>query len=206
MIDLSSLVSQFSDTVALMKTNLPIVIEIICLLSLIHIVNFFVKYRLNILGIYPRSLFGLFGIVFSPFLHGNFGHLFANALPLFILINFVMLFGLDNFFDVSITIILIGGLGTWLFGRKGLHIGASSVAMGYWAYLLMYSYYQQATLLSVVLAIICLYYLGGLIVNIFPTETKSSWEGHLFGLIAGGIAAYYNSYLPYWIAKITVHF
>ena len=37
-------------------------------------------------GILPRTISGLRGIVLSPFLHGDIGHLFNNSIPLFILV------------------------------------------------------------------------------------------------------------------------
>lgn len=42
-------------------------------------------------GIHPRSIQGLWGIIFAPFLHGNFAHLLANTVPLVTLGWLVML-------------------------------------------------------------------------------------------------------------------
>ncbi|RZP01644.1 MAG: rhomboid family intramembrane serine protease, partial [Flavobacteriales bacterium] len=39
----------------------------------------------NYLGIYPRKLEGLRGILFSPFIHGDTKHLFNNSVPLLVL-------------------------------------------------------------------------------------------------------------------------
>ena len=38
--------------------------------------------NLNYLGIYPRKIEGLIGIICSPFIHGDVKHLFNNAIPL----------------------------------------------------------------------------------------------------------------------------
>ncbi len=56
-------------------------------------------------------------------------------------------------------IIIISGIAIWLFGRKAIHIGASSLVMGYFGYVL-FNAYQQATFLALVIAFVCLYYLG----------------------------------------------
>jgi membrane associated rhomboid family serine protease len=144
---------------------------------------------LNILGIWPRKLLGLPGIIFSPFLHGDFNHLFFNSIPLFIMASFVLLNGMRVFICVSVIIMILGGFCTWLIGRRGVHIGASSVIMGYWGYLLIEAY-KHPTVISIALAIVCLYYFGGLALNLFPTKVKSSWEGHFFGFAAGLVAAY----------------
>ena len=69
--------------------------------------------------------------------------------------------------------------------------------MGYFGFLLL-SAYHQASALSIALAVVCLYYFGGLIFHLFPTEVKSSWEGHVFGFFSGVAAAYL---LPYFFAR-----
>lgn len=186
-------VNQLDYSITLLKVNLPFVLALIAVLYGIQLLNFLLGYRLNILGIYPRHIFGLPGIFFCPLLHGHFNHLFFNSLPLFILMSFVLLGGMITFFSVTATIVVLGGLGTWLFGRKALHIGASGLIMGYWSYLLMTAY-QQPTVLSLALGLVCIYYLGGLFTNLFPLEAKSSWEAHVFGFL-GGIAAFYAT--PY---------
>ncbi len=43
------------------------------------------------LGIHPRSLVGLVGILFAPFIHVSFAHLIANTIPLAVLGWLVML-------------------------------------------------------------------------------------------------------------------
>lgn len=183
-----AIINQLEQAVFLIKGNIPFVLILIAGLYFIHIINFILGYHLNLLGIYPRKILGLPGIVFSPFLHGHFNHLFFNSIPLFFLTSFVLLYGMENFYCVSALIILLGGLGTWLFGRQGLHVGASGLIMGYWSYLLFIAY-QQETVLSIVLAIVCLYYFGGLLFNLFPLEVRSSWEAHIFGFLAGLAAA-----------------
>jgi len=194
-------VAQLDLSVDLLKVNMPFALAIIGGLYLIHLVNFLLGYRLNILGIFPRHPLGLIGIVTSPFLHGNFNHLFFNSIPLFILLSFVLLNGFATFLSVTATIMLIGGFGTWLFGRRALHIGASGVIMGYWAYL-MFNAYQQPTILSLALGLVCIYYFGGLLLNLFPEDARSSFEAHIFGFL-GGLAANYT--VPYLNAILAKH-
>jgi len=68
------------------------------------------------LGVKPRSLSGLKGILFMPFLHGSFGHLLSNTIPLIVLGALVMLSGLSTFLTVAGLSILVSGVGVWLFG------------------------------------------------------------------------------------------
>jgi membrane associated rhomboid family serine protease len=191
--------AQLAYSITLLKENLPLVLALIAGLYGIQLLNFLLGYRLNILGIYPRNIFGLIGIFFSPLLHGNFNHIFFNSIPLFILMSLTLLSGFTTFLSVTATITLVGGLGTWLFGRKALHIGASGLIMGYWSYLLMNAY-QQPTIISLALGLVCIYYLGSLFMNLFPLEAKSSWEAHVFGCL-GGLASIYTT--PYLNALLT---
>lgn len=145
---------------------------------------------LLLLGIHPRKVQGLPGIVFSPFLHANFNHIFFNTIPLIILSNFLLLNGLFYFLWVTVVLILSSGFLLWCFGKPGLHIGASGVITGYWA-ILVSDIYQQGTLTAILLGIISAYYFAGIFFGIFPGKKGVSWEGHLFGLISGFGLSYF---------------
>jgi len=190
---MNDLILQLQQTVFLLQKNIPSLLLLIAALWLLQLLNWLVGYRLNLLGIYPRSWHGFIGIAFSPFLHGDFNHLFFNSLPLFVLACFVLLQGWAVFFTVSLIIILLSGFAVWLLGRPALHVGASSLIMGYWSYLMINAYHQP-TLVTVMLGIVCFYYIGAaLILNLFPRQ-QTSWEGHIFGFAAGIAAAYLYPY------------
>lgn len=155
----------------------------------IHIVNMLLGYRLNVFGIHPRHVLGLVGIPCFSFLHGNFSHLFLNSIPLLILMDFILIKGMQQFICITASIILLSGIAIWLFGRKGIHIGASSLVMGYWSYLLVDAY-AHFSVNTIILAILCLYYFGSLVLNLFPGNKQVSWEGHVFGFLAGLTAVY----------------
>ncbi len=170
--------------VATIHDNLALLLGIVIALWILQLINKLLGYRLNYLGIVPRTGRGLMGIFFSPFLHGDANHLFFNTIPLLALACFVLVGGQPLFWRVSISIILISGLLIWLFGRKAIHIGASALITGYWGYLLINAW-RQPGVMTVILAIVCLYYFGGLFFGLFPTKEKVSFEGHLFGCLAG---------------------
>jgi len=100
-----------------------------------------------------------------------------------------MLDGLYLFYIVTALIMFMSGFSVWLFGRKALHVGASSLIVGYWSYLLVAAYVDQSAL-GIVVGVVSLYYFGGLFFSIFPSDLRTSWEGHLSGFISG-IAAFY---------------
>lgn len=169
----------------------------------INILNWITGSKLAILGIYPRHLFGLPGIVFSPFIHQNFNHLFFNSIPLFVLGLAILARGLDVFIEVTVIIALLGGLGVWLFARRALHIGASGIVSGYFGYILMTAYLNPS-FTTLLLAIVVLYYFGGIFLGIFPQEDKISWESHLFGFLAGMAAPYLKPMISLAFLKLNL--
>ena len=151
---------------------------------------FFFQRRLDGFGIQPHSLIGLRGILFAPFLHGGFGHLITNTIPFLTLGWLTMIQETSDFFIVSIVTMLVGGLGTWLFGAPdSVHIGASILIFGYLGFLLFRGYFQK-NLPSIILSVIVFFVYGGLIWGVLPSRVGISWQGHLFGFIGGAIAAW----------------
>ena len=151
----------------------------------VEIVDLALGGALNSFGIRPHSLIGLRGILFAPFLHGGFAHLISNTIPFLILGWFVMLQETSDFFIVSALAMLVGGLGTWLFGSaNSVHIGASGVIFGYLGFLLARGYHER-NIPSIFLAIIVGVFYGGSIWGILPPQVGISWQGHLFGFLGG---------------------
>ena len=172
-----------------MRAHMPMALMLLGFLWAIQLVNALMNYRLNYLGIFPRHVSGLMGIVFAPFLHGSFNHLFFNSIPLFALSCFLLIKGTPAFVMISVIIIIFSGFGTWLFGRRGIHIGASSVIMGYFGFLLVNAY-KHPSVMSFALGVLCVYYFGSLFLSLFPQEERVSWEGHVIGFAAGILAVY----------------
>lgn len=167
-----------------MKANVPHALLFVGIFWAVFFLNLLIGYRLNLLGIYPRRWFGMPGIIISPFLHANFTHLFFNSIPLLVLSDFVLSVQAVHFAAITSVIICGSGILLWLFGRRGIHIGASALVMGYLGYLLAHAY-QQPSVSSILLALVCVYYFGSLLLGLFPSEEKISWEGHLFGFLIG---------------------
>lgn len=128
------------------------------------------------------------GILLSPLLHGSFSHLLSNTLPLLVLGCFVALRGARTLIGVSLFVVILGGLLVWLVGRPAVHIGASGLVFGYFGYLLAQGWYERS-FVSIVVAVAVLLLYGGIIFGVLPQDGFISWEGHLFGLIAGVLAA-----------------
>jgi membrane associated rhomboid family serine protease len=139
-------------------------------------------------GIAPRSISGLDGIVFAPFLHGGFEHLVGNSVPLILMGTFVLAAGGARFVLSTALIALVSGLGVWLFGPpNSVTVGASGVVFGYLGVLLMRGLVERSWWNIGVGSLIALLY-GWVLIGVLPTDERISWQGHLFGFI-GGLAA-----------------
>lgn len=156
----------------------------------IELANMLLDHRLNTFGIAPRRLDHLQGIVFAPFLHGNWRHLISNTLPLVVLSWLIMARDRSEWIAVTVLAAIGSGIGTWLFGAdNSIHIGASGVVFGYFGFLVMRAYFERSVG-SIVIAGLVLMLFGGMIWGILPIRVGISWEGHLFGLLSGVGAAW----------------
>lgn len=160
----------------------------------INICNWLMGSPLNALGIYPRHVVGLPGILFSPILHQNFSHLFFNTIPLFALGLAILAKGVSTLVNVTLIVVILGGFGVWLFARRAVHIGASGLVSGYFGYILAMAYFEPSITTSL-LAIVVVYYFGSIFLGIFPQEAKISWESHLFGFLSGVASAFLLQFL-----------
>ncbi len=171
-----------------MKDNISTLIVFVGVIWGAHLVNILTGHALSSFGIIPRSVTGLRGIIFCPFIHISFIHLTLNTAPLIILGGLVMLRGRKKFIETSILIVILGGFLVWLFARPGSHIGASGLIYGYFGFLAAAAWYER-NLKSILIAIFVVFLYGGLIWGVLPRLCRVSWEGHLFGLVAGVVVA-----------------
>ncbi|MGA4636036.1 rhomboid family intramembrane serine protease [Pseudomonas solani] len=154
---------------------------------LLQVVNSLSGQALNAWGLLPRHLDGLPGILFAPWLHGSWGHLASNLPGLLILGWLAMLGGIRPFLLASASIILGSGLLVWLFGRNGMHVGASGWLFGLWALLLVRAWFQRSWLDLLVAALVLFYY-GGWVSGLLP-RSGVSFEYHIAGALCGGLHA-----------------
>lgn len=150
----------------------------------VFLITHFINQKILLLGIIPRRIIGLPGILLAPLLHANFNHIFFNSIPLIVLSNFILINGLPYYLTVTLMITVFSGISVWLFAKSGLHVGASGLITGYWGFLIS-NIYQNNTLTTLILGALSLYYFAGIFLGIFPNQKGVSWEGHLFGLLAG---------------------
>lgn len=141
--------------------------------------------ELDQFGIVSRRWSGLLGIPLAPFLHTGWSHLAANSLPFAILGLFVIGRGERTFWAVSAGIIVLGGFAVWLLGRgQAVHVGVSGVIFGYFGYLVALGVIERSVA-SILRALLVGLFYGSIIWGVLPNQRGVSWEGHLFGLLAG---------------------
>ena len=141
-------------------------------------------------GVLPRTLEGLKGVLFSPFIHIDWKHLTNNALPLFVLTATLGFFYKGIAKEVFLWSWLMSGLWVRAIGRPSFHIGASGLLYALASFLFFSGFIRKHTkLMSISMFVVFLY--GGMVWGIFPMKKHISWEGHLAGALAGLILAYW---------------
>jgi len=179
--------SEFYRKKLLLSLIIPgIVVFIMWLVKIVEVLFDLDLYRF---GIFPQSSKGLRGILFSPFIHADFSHLFNNTLPLFFLSVALFYF----YSEVAITIYtltyLLTGLMVWVAGREAWHIGASGLVYGL-ASFLFFSGIIRKHLRLIALSLLIVFLYGSMVWGLFPGIYKNvSWESHMLGFFSGILLA-----------------
>ncbi len=140
------------------------------------------------LALIPRRFDSLIGIFGMPLVHGSMSHLLANTLPMLVLGSMLVSRGVRYYLLVTLAIVALGGAVLWLFGRDAAHIGASGLVFGLFGFLVARGIFERHWRSIAVTALVVFCY-GSMIWGILPRDGQISWEAHLFGLIAGVVAA-----------------
>ena len=143
------------------------------------------------LAITPRTAGGLVGVVTAPFVHANWAHFSANLPPFLVLGWLVLRRGEEKFWEVAVMIAVAQGALLWLCGRRAAHVGMSGVIFGFFGWLLAVAWFTRTTPDLLAAAGVLLFY-GGMLAGVAPARDGTSWEGHLFGLIAGIATAWFQ--------------
>jgi membrane associated rhomboid family serine protease len=146
--------------------------------------------HLNRHGVVPRTLGGLQGILFAPWLHASMMHLIANTGGLLILGWLCTWPRIANFWQATIGAMLGAGLCAWLLGAPyTVHIGASGLVFGYAGYLVARGYYTRHVLAMLVALFVAASYGLTMLFGVMPIYLGVSWQSHLGGALGGILAA-----------------
>ncbi|OUC95386.1 rhomboid family intramembrane serine protease [Streptosporangium minutum] len=167
-----------------------LVIVLVAGMWAIEVADYVLPVDFDAYGIRSWDPEGLGGIVLAPFLHDGFGHLMANSLPLLILGFLAALRGLGRFLLASLIIIVVSGLGVWFTSTPTtVTVGASGLVFGYFGFVVARGLFDRRALDIVIgIGVAVAYY--SIIWGVLPGEAGISWQGHLFGLVGGIVAAW----------------
>ena len=131
-----------------------------------------------------------------PFIHGGFGHLLGNTIPLAILLT-LLAGSRSSSWLVVVELVLLGGGLLWCFGRSSAtHVGASGLIYSLIAFLIVSGLLEKRLVPLGIAILVGFLYGTTLIFGVLPSFAQHiSWDGHLFGAIAGAIVAYCNNRL-----------
>lgn len=151
-----------------------------------------IKFNLSFidLGVLPRRLSGLKGILFSPIIHKDINHLINNSSPVLILGSLLFFFYYKIRYKLLGWLYITSGLFLWSIGRDSFHIGASGLIYALAGFIFFSGLIRNNKRLSA-LSLVVIFIYGSMFWGVFPTYEHVSWEGHLSGLVAGLILAIY---------------
>jgi membrane associated rhomboid family serine protease len=151
---------------------------------LVWLAAWLLDWDMDNLGIRPRDVHGLIGVLSAPFVHANFEHLMSNTLPLGLLAA-LMLYAYPRAARYALPVVwILSGLGVWIWGRPSVHVGISGIAYGLFAFLFLIGLLRRDRL-GVAIALLVFFLYGGMVMTVLPREPGVSFEYHLFGLLAG---------------------
>jgi membrane associated rhomboid family serine protease len=172
------------------REGIALLAGIVALMWILEVINTIDSNGLDNDGIHPRSISHLWGILTAPFLHVSFQHLIDNTVPFVFMGVIIALRGAARVAMVTLIVIMIGGLGTWLIAPAGtVTVGASGVVFGYATYLLTRGLFDRNALELFTGAVVGVVWGGALLTSIVP-HNGVSWQGHVCGAVGGVVAAW----------------
>jgi len=136
------------------------------------------------LGINPREWSGLAGVLLAPFIHGSWGHLIANTLPVLVL-GTALLYGYPRAARVVVPVLFLAvGAGVWLFARASYHVGASGLTFGVMFFVFTIGVLRRDRR-AMALAMIVFFMYGSMVWGVLPGDPQISFESHLAGALTG---------------------
>ena len=167
-----------------MSKKIKIVLGFLAAFWAVEAVNVFTGNSLTGMGIVPRTVFGLIGIPLAPFVHSSITHLAINTIPFVLLGSLVIARGTSLFLRLTTFVALVGGGATWLLAHSATPLGSSGLVFGYSGYLVARAGRTKRPV-AVFGFFIAAVFFGANLLGVIPTFSAVSFEGHLFGFLAG---------------------
>jgi membrane associated rhomboid family serine protease len=174
------------------RKNIQITTVLVSIPWLVYFLNYAVPVDLRLFGLRPRHVNGLWGILTSPFLHGNLNHLIANTGALFVLLVAALAYSRRLALVALLIISVLGGGLVWILGRTNtIHIGASGIIFGLIGFLIFIGLFRRDWRAMALSAGVFFLY-SGVILSLLDNIPGISWEGHAVGFLSGCLAAWWT--------------
>ena len=166
-----------------------IALGFVALLWLIELLNWGLDWQLASVGVRPREIAGLSGILLAPLLHGGFAHLVTNSLPLLVLGTGMLYLYPNSALKVLPAVYLGPGIAVWLFGRaSSIHVGASGLVYGLVSYVFVAGVIRRDRR-AIAASLLVSFLYGSAMWGVLPIEPGVSWETHLAAALIGLVLA-----------------
>lgn len=150
------------------------------------------------IGVRPRTIKGLMGIITHPFFHStineiggtDYSHITNNSIPLLLLGTGLFIHFKDLSYKIFFWLFVGTGFWLWSFGRPANHIGASGIVYALFGFLVISGFIRSNKHL-LALSFLSIFLYGSMVWGILPLDSKVSWEGHLSGFLIGIVLAIY---------------
>lgn len=170
------------------KQSLRIALLAAGLLWLLTFLDQFLNLHIAKLGLYPRQLTGLSGVLFAPLIHSGWAHLLNNTLPLLVGLT-TILYIYPQASRRALPLIYFGSSAlAWFFARPSYHIGASGFVFGVLAFLFL-SGLLRRDVRSIAVSLMVWFLYAPMIWGLLPIREGTSWEMHLAGAVTGVLMA-----------------
>jgi membrane associated rhomboid family serine protease len=140
------------------------------------------------LGVLPRTVSGLKGILFMPLIHSpsEIQHIVSNSIPTFVLTATLIHFYKPIALRVFVLLWIMTGTFLWVYAENtgSYHIGISGVIYGLASFLFTSGVLRRYLPLQAISLFVVFVY-GSMVWGLFPMEQRVSWEGHLMGFLSG---------------------
>jgi membrane associated rhomboid family serine protease len=109
-------------------------------------------------------------------------------MPVFFLSLALFYFYRDIAYKIWILIYVLAGILLWAVGRQAYHIGASGIIYGLASFLFVSGIIRKVRALMAI-ALLVVFWYGGLVWGLLPFDFEVSFEAHLTGAISGVVLA-----------------
>jgi membrane associated rhomboid family serine protease len=160
----------------------------VALIWLIDALNWGLDLELQRLGVRPRQLAGLSGILFAPLLHAGVAHLIANSLPMLVLGTAMLHLYPNSALRVLPAVYVGPGVAVWLFAGGGVHVGASGLVYGLVSYIFVAGLIRRDRR-AIAASLLVSFMYGTLAWGVLPIKPGVSWQTHLAAALIGVLMA-----------------